>query len=208
MINIIIVDDHQILRSGLQLIFETIDDINVLATAADGKMGLAKINEFHPDLVLTDIRMPGMDGIELIKQLHDSQPNLPIVVLTTFDDQEPIQEALRLGAKGYLLKDADKTTILQTIRGAMKGDTYVEPRIAGKVFSAPHKKTFEIYLTPREHAILSRVAKGEHSKEIASQLKVSERTVKSHLTDIYDKLGVSSRAEAVGKGLKLKLIEL
>lgn len=208
MINLLIVDDHQILRAGLELIFETVDDITVIGTAADGEEGLRKATELHPDLVVTDIRMPKLDGIALIKALHETTPDLPVVVLTTFDDQKPIQEAMQLGAKGFLLKDADKATILRVIRGAMKGETYIEPRIAAKAFTAPKPVQPTVDLSQKEHTILTEVAQGYHSKEIAEDLEVSERTIKSHLTSIYNKLGVFTRAEAVAKALQLGLIEL
>lgn len=207
MIKLVIVDDHQIIRAGLELMFETIDDIEVLGTAADGQAGLAQIKQLQPDLVLTDIRMPKMDGIAMIKQLRETVPQLPVVVLTTFDDQEPIQQAMQLGARGFLLKDADKATIIKTIRGALQGETYLEPSIAGKAFAAKTDEP-EIILTPREYDVLTKVALGYHSKEIATDIHVSERTVKAHLTSIYNKLGVFSRAEAVAKALKLHLIEL
>lgn len=102
MIKLVIVDDHQIIRAGLELMFETMDDIEVLGTADNGVTGLAQITKLQPDLVLTDIRMPEMDGIELIKQLHQTTPNLPVVVLTTFDDQRPIQQAMQLGARLFV----------------------------------------------------------------------------------------------------------
>ncbi len=207
MIKVLIVDDHELLRAGLELIFETAADIEVVGTAADGQDGLEKARALKPNLVLTDIRMPKLDGIALIKQLHIETPNLPVVVLTTFDDQKPIQQAMQLGAKGFLLKDADKDTILNVIRGAIKGETFIEPRIAGKAFAASSPES-EIDLSPREHQILTEVAEGYHSKEIAADIGVSERTVKSHLTSIYNKLGVFSRAEAVAKALQLGLIEL
>lgn len=207
MIKLVIVDDHQIIRAGLELMFETMDDIEVLGTADNGVTGLAQITKLQPDLVLTDIRMPEMDGIELIKQLHQTTPNLPVVVLTTFDDQRPIQQAMQLGARGFLLKDADQATILKTILGAMKGETYLEPSIAGKAFTTS-TTTNEIVLTPREYDVLRQVAQGFHSKEIAETIGVSERTVKAHLTSIYNKLGVFSRAEAVAKALQLHLIDL
>lgn len=207
MIKLVIVDDHQIIRAGLELMFETMDDIEVLGTADNGVTGLAQITKLQPDLVLTDIRMPEMDGIELIKQLHQTTPNLPVVVLTTFDDQRPIQQAMQLGARGFLLKDADQATILKTIRGAMKGEMYLEPSIAGKAFTTS-ATTNEIVLTPREYDVLRQVAQGFHSKEIAETIGVSERTVKAHLTSIYNKLGVFSRAEAVAKALQLHLIDL
>ncbi|ANZ60942.1 response regulator transcription factor [Secundilactobacillus paracollinoides] len=208
MINLLIVDDHQILRAGLELIFETVTDINVVGTAADGEAGRQKVAALHPDLVITDIRMPKLDGIALIKSLHETNPDLPVIVLTTFDDQKPIQEAMQLGAKGFLLKDADKATILRVIRGAMKGETYIEPRIAGKAFAAPKPAQPTVVLSEKEHTILTQVAQGYHSKEIAEDLAVSERTIKSHLTSIYNKLGVFTRAEAVAKALQLVLIEL
>ncbi|MFC6254258.1 response regulator [Secundilactobacillus hailunensis] len=207
MIKVLIVDDHELLRAGLELIFETASDIEVIGTADDGQEGLDKVKELHPDLVLTDIRMPKLDGIALIEQLHVTDPDLPVVVLTTFDDQKPIQQAMQLGAKGFLLKDADKDTILNVIRGAIKGETFIEPRIAGKAFAQP-APTSDIELSTREHQILTEVAEGYHSKEIATDIGVSERTVKSHLTSIYNKLGVFSRAEAVAKALQLNLIEL
>lgn len=202
---LLIVDDHQILRAGLELIFETVPDIEVVGLAPDGQTGLDLVATTHPDVVLTDIRMPKMDGIALLKHLHATQPALPVVVLTTFDDQEPIQQAMQLGAKGFLLKDADQATILKVIRGAVKGETYLEPRIAGKAF-APQPPAID--LTLREQAVLTQVAQGLHSKEIAANLKVSERTIKAHLTSIYNKLGVFSRAEAVAKALQLNLIDL
>ncbi|KRK39472.1 response regulator [Loigolactobacillus bifermentans] len=205
MMKLLIVDDHQILRTGLELIFETVPDIEVVGLAENGVVGLALARQQHPDLVLTDIRMPQMDGITLLRQLRQEQPDLPVVVLTTFDDQAPIQQAMQLGAKGFLLKDADQATILKVIRGAVKGETYLEPRLTGKAF-APHPPAID--LTSREHAILTQVAQGLHSKEIASNLDVSERTIKAHLTSIYNKLGVFSRAEAVAKALQLNLIEL
>lgn len=208
MINVLIVDDHQLLRAGLELIFETVSDITVIGTAVDGEDGLDQVHQLQPDLVITDIRMPKLDGISLIKQLHDESPELPIVVLTTFDDQQPIQQAMQLGARGFLLKDADKETILNVVRGAMNGETYIEPRIASKAFAAAPTPATTIDLSPREHQILTEVAAGFHSKEIASDIGVSERTVKSHLTSIYNKLGVFSRAEAVAKALQLHLIDL
>ncbi|KRK98538.1 chemotaxis protein CheY [Secundilactobacillus odoratitofui DSM 19909 = JCM 15043] len=208
MINVLIVDDHQLLRAGLELIFETVSDITVIGTAVDGEDGLDQVHQLQPDLVITDIRMPKLDGISLIKQLHDESPELSIVVLTTFDDQQPIQQAMQLGARGFLLKDADKETILNVVRGAMNGETYIEPRIASKAFSATPAPATTIDLSPREHQILTEVAEGYHSKEIASDIGVSERTVKSHLTSIYNKLGVFSRAEAVAKALQLHLIDL
>ncbi|MCI1895153.1 MAG: response regulator transcription factor [Lactobacillus sp.] len=205
-IRVLIVDDHQILRTGLSLIMETTDGMEAVGTAVDGKDGLAKVEELSPDVVLTDIRMPNMDGIAMLRALRQDHPNLPVVVLTTFDDQEPIQQALKLGAKGFLLKDADKDTIIKTIQGAISGQIYVEPSLMGKAFaiSAAEKPK----LNERDTLILKMVAEGSRNIDIADTLHLSERTIKAHLTEIYNQLGVFTRAEAVAAALRDGLIEL
>lgn len=207
MIKVLIVDDHQILRTGLSLIMETTEDMQVVGEATDGRAGLNQVAALHPDVVLTDIRMPGMDGITMIGELHKTNPELPIVVLTTFDDQKPIQEAMRLGAKGFLLKDADKDTIVNTVRGAMNGQVFVEPSLMAKAF-APSSSATTVTLTDREHEILTLVAQGARNIDIAQKMHLSERTIKAHLTDVYSKLGVFTRAEAVAAALKDNLINL
>ncbi len=203
---VLIIDDHQILRTGLTMILETADDLEAIGSAVDGEEGLAKILELKPDVVVLDIRMPKMNGIELLQELQKRQISVPVVVLTTFDDQEPIQEVMKLGAKGFLLKDADRDTILNTIRGALKGQVFLEPQIAAKAFAPSSPSNFD--LTDREEEILTKVAQGYRNKEIADDLHLSERTIKSHLTDVYNKLGVFTRAEAVAFALQNNLIEL
>lgn len=203
---VLIIDDHQILRTGLTMILETADDLEAIGSAVDGEDGLAKILELKPDVVVLDIRMPKMNGIELLQELQKRQISVPVVVLTTFDDQEPIQEVMKLGAKGFLLKDADRDTILNTIRGALKGQVFLEPQIAAKAFAPSSPSNFD--LTDREEEILTKVAQGYRNKEIADDLHLSERTIKSHLTDVYNKLGVFTRAEAVAFALQNNLIEL
>lgn len=203
---VLIIDDHQILRTGLTMILETADDLEAIGSEVDGEDGLAKILELKPDVVVLDIRMPKMNGIELLQELQKRQISVPVVVLTTFDDQEPIQEVMKLGAKGFLLKDADRDTILNTIRGALKGQVFLEPQIAAKAFAPSSPSNFD--LTDREEEILTKVAQGYRNKEIADDLHLSERTIKSHLTDVYNKLGVFTRAEAVAFALQNNLIEL
>lgn len=205
-IRVLIVDDHQILRTGLSLIMETTDGMEAVGTAVDGQDGLAKVEELKPDVVLTDIRMPNMDGIAMLRQLAQSHPDLPVVVLTTFDDQEPIQQALRLGAKGFMLKDADKDTIVKTIQGAISGQVYVETSLMGKAFAAP--AAAKPQLNERDQQILKMVAEGSRNIDIADTLHLSERTIKAHLTEIYNQLGVFTRAEAVAAALRDGLIEL
>ncbi|WP_225049287.1 response regulator transcription factor [Lacticaseibacillus kribbianus] len=205
-IRVLIVDDHQILRTGLSLIMETTDGMEAVGTAVDGQDGLAKVEELTPDVVLTDIRMPNMDGIAMLRELAQTHPALPVVVLTTFDDQEPIQQALRLGAKGFMLKDADKDTIVKTIQGAINGQVYVEPSLMGKAFAAP--AAAKPQLNDRDQQILRMVAEGSRNIDIADTLHLSERTIKAHLTEIYNQLGVFTRAEAVAAALRDGLIEL
>lgn len=205
-IRVLIVDDHQILRTGLSLILETTDGMEVAGTAVDGADGLEQVERLRPDVVLTDIRMPRMDGIELLTKLHEGHPQLPVVVLTTFDDQEPIQRALALGARGFLLKDADKDTIIRTIKEATKGQVYVEPSLMGKAFATP--VVSKPQLTDRDQQILQMVAEGLRNVDIAQTLHLSERTVKAHLTEIYNQLGVFTRAEAVAAAVRTGIIEL
>jgi NarL family two-component system response regulator YdfI len=204
MTKVLIVDDHAVLRMGLSLILETTPDFEAAGFAENGRIGLAQVEALQPDLVLCDIRMPEMDGIEMIRQLHQTHPNLPVVVLTTFDDPEPIQQAMRLGARGYLLKDADKETIVNTLKQALVGTVSLSPELMTKAFAQPR---LTISLTPREHEILQQVAQGARNIDVAQELHLSERTIKAHLTSIYNRLGVESRAEAVAAALKLGLIE-
>ncbi|KRM61938.1 chemotaxis protein CheY [Paucilactobacillus vaccinostercus DSM 20634] len=204
-IKILIVDDHQILRNGLSLIMQTTQDMEVVGTAADGQEGLDQVKALNPDVVLTDIRMPGMDGITMLKEIRKRNPNLPVVVLTTFDDQKPIQEAMQMGAKGFLLKDAEKETIVKTIRTAFEGRVYIDPALMDKAF-APTMETAK--LTDQEHEILMMVADGDRNVDIADKMHLSVRTIKSHLTDIYGKLDVYTRAEAVAEGLRQGIITL
>ncbi|WP_203650024.1 response regulator transcription factor [Secundilactobacillus yichangensis] len=185
---------------------ETTDGIEAVGSAVDGEDGLAKVEELHPDVVLTDIRMPKMDGIAMLRELKQTHPELPVVVLTTFDDQEPIQQALRLGAKGFMLKDADKATIIKTIQGAINGQVYVEPSLMGKAFAAP--AAAKPKLNERNQQILTMVAEGSRNVDIAKTMHLSERTIKAHLTEIYNQLGVFTRAEAVAAALRDGLIDL
>ncbi|MCI1983940.1 MAG: response regulator transcription factor [Bifidobacteriaceae bacterium] len=212
MTRLLIVDDHPIVRTGLSLIFETIEGFEVVAEADDGAEALGKIEAYRPDIVLSDIRMPGMDGIEMLRKVRATYPDLPVVMLTTFDDQEPVQQAMALGANGFLLKDADKVTIVTALREALAGKVYLDPQIAGKAFQhAPEPERVavskdHIFLSAREQQILAAVAQGERNKDIAGLLNVSVRTVKSDLTTIYHKLDVYSRAEAVAVALSKGLI--
>lgn len=203
-IRVLITDDHIIVREGLRLILETADGIEVVGEAADGADCLRLVTDLTPDVVLMDLQMPGMDGITAIGHLRREHPEIAIVILTTFNEDEQMLQGLQAGAHGYLLKDTDRQALLDTITAAARGDTLLKPEILHRVLalrqskSDPHIPLGQASpLTDRELEVLQSVALGERNKEIAYKLGISERTVKAHLTNIYTKFGVDSRAAAV-----------
>ena len=200
-IRILVADDHLIIRQGLRLILETQEGFEMVGEAADGAEAVRLCAELHPDVVLMDLRMPGMDGLSAIERLRTEQPGIAVVILTTFNEDELMMHGLRLGAKGYLLKDTDRETLFNTIRAASRGETLLRPELMARVLalglatSAPVSTRTD--LTGRELEVLRGVAHGERSKEIALRLGITERTVKAHLASIYNRLGVDSRAAAI-----------
>ena len=207
-IRILIVDDHLIVREGLRLILETEMEFDLIGEASDGAEALALVEELNPHVILMDLRMPGMDGLTAIEHLRDSHPEISVVILTTFNEDELMRKGLGLGARGYLLKDTDRNTLFNTIRAAARGETLLKPEILEQLFGPkiPERRALEsegkIDLTDRELEVLTAVAEGERSKEIAYKLGITERTVKAHLSNIYGKLGVDSRAGAVSEAMR------
>ena len=200
-IRILVADDHLIIRQGLRLILETQAGFEMVGEAADGAEAVRLCVELHPNVVLMDLRMPGMDGLSAIERLRIEQPGIAVVILTTFNEDDLMMRGLRLGAKGYLLKDTDRETLFNTIRAASRGETLLRPEIMARVLAqgmatgAPASTQTD--LTGRELEVLRGVAQGERSKEIALRLGITERTVKAHLASIYSRLGVDSRAAAI-----------
>ncbi len=203
MIKILIADDHLIIRQGLRLILETENEFELMGEASDGVEALSLCKKLKPDVVLMDLRMPNMDGLTAIEKLRVEQPDIAVVILTTFNEDELMFRGLQAGAHGYLLKDTDRSTLFDTIRAAARGETLLKPEIMARVLSRTNasstqsKANESINLTEREQEVLEAVARGERSKEIAAHLGISERTVKAHLAGIYNKLGVDSRAAAI-----------
>ena len=201
-IRVLITDDHLIVREGLRLILETAPEIEVVGEANDGAACLRAVAEVAPDVVLMDLQMPGMDGITAIGHLRRDFPAVAIVILTTFNEDALMVQGLQAGARGYLLKDTDRTTLLDTIHAAARGETLLKPEILSRVLAAPQQPApaapvVALALTERELEVLRAAARGERNKEIAHALGISERTVKAHLASVFNKLGVDSRAAAV-----------
>ena len=204
-IRVLITDDHAIVRDGLRLILETTDHIVVVGEAANGKEALQRVAELQPDVVLMDLRMPEMDGLEAIRRLRVEHPDLAIIILTTYNEDEMMFHGLQAGARGYLLKDMERGALIDTIEAAARGETLLKPDILQRVLayhpqpaeSRPGPAGDEKLLTERELEVLRAAATGERTKEIARRLAITERTVKAHLTSVYTKLGVDSRAAAI-----------
>jgi two-component system, NarL family, response regulator YdfI len=212
-IRVLIVDDHSIVREGLKLILETADDIAVAGEAADGAEAVRLTGELRPDVVLMDLRMPGMDGLTALEQLRDRQLPGAVVILTTYNEDDLMRRGLRAGARGYLLKDTDRATLLNTIRAAARGETLLKPEVLARLLAQPNPPPTEHPLkggpdlTDRELEVLAGIARGERSKEIAARLGITERTIKAHLASIYNKLGVSGgRIEALNRARELGLL--
>jgi NarL family two-component system response regulator YdfI len=219
-IRVLVADDHLIIRQGLRLILETAEDFELVGEASDGAEAWQRAAELQPDVVLMDLRMPGVDGLTAIEHLRTEQPKVAVVILTTFNEDELMLRGLRAGAKGYLLKDTDRQTLFDTIRAAARGETLLKPEIMARLLAItqpgfstkapvrPEAQPAEKapLLTDRERQVLEGVARGERSKEIALRLGITERTIKAHLDSIYNKLGVDSRAAAVSAAMQRGLL--
>lgn len=211
MIRVMITDDHLIVREGLRLILETADGIELVGEGKDGAECLELVKQLNPQVILMDLQMPRMDGITAIEHLRKDYPEIAIVILTTYNEDDLMIRGLQSGARGYLLKDSSRENLIDTIQAAAKGETLLKPEILSRVLSkrvSPSKESasqIESILTERELEVLQSASRGERNKEIAYKLGITERTVKAHLQSIYQKFGVDSRAAAVaiaaGKGL-------
>ncbi len=212
---IILADDHPIVRKALRNDLEKEADFTVLAEAGDGEEAVKLVSELTPDIVVMDIGMPKINGIEATRQIKASQPDIIVLVLTVYDDVEHILGILESGADGYLTKNILVEDIIKSIRSVVAGETVLSPQVFQQVLkyalrhsTKPVRLDTGVKLTARELEILQLIARGISNKEIADELKISSRTVKSHMVDIFRKLDVSSRTEAVITSLRIGFINI
>jgi DNA-binding NarL/FixJ family response regulator len=201
---VLVVDDHALVRTGVANIISNEPDLQVVAEAGNGVEAIAAFERFHPDVTLLDLRMPVMEGVEAVRQIRLRDPNAKVIVLTTYDTDEDITRALKAGAKAYVLKDISASALIDCIHDVLAGKTYLAPTAAAKLAEGVAR----VQLTPRELSTLRLMADGRSNKEIANELGISERTVKTHLGHLFDKLGVTSRTEAVKVAARRGLVRL
>jgi DNA-binding NarL/FixJ family response regulator len=218
LVRVLIVDDHPVVRQGLQAVLSGDRHIRVVGEASNGEEAVEKAREVHPDVVLMDLRMPGMDGFEATRKLKDTLPATAVIVLTIYQDDAFVMEALRAGADGYLVKDAPKETILNAVHQALQGDAPITLRSPRHSYRHPPEPPRQLreptaefvlqeQLTPRELEVLRLVVQGHTNREIARHLGVAEITVKKHVQSILGKLGVADRTGAAIAAVRLGLVE-
>lgn len=199
---ILLCDDQAVIRDGLEMLLQLEKDFQVVGSAQDGFEAVELAAKKSPDLILMDLKMPGMNGIEATREICKKHPNIRILVLTTYDDDEWVFDAIRAGASGYLLKDTPRQKIIEAIRGTMDGKSFVDPAVAGKLLNqvvsnqTQPASVLTGKLTERELDVLRLLAKGMTNTDIAAQLHLSEGTVRNHVSAILEKLGVSDRTQA------------
>ncbi|XVQ06213.1 response regulator [Spirillospora sp. CA-255316] len=205
MIRILIADDHPIVRDGLRGAFANEADIEVTGEAADGREAVERAVREEVDVVLMDLRMPRMDGVQAITALRERSPGIRVLVLTTFDSETDVLPAVEAGATGYLLKDAPVEELLRAVRAAHRGEAVLSPSVAGRLMGQVRRPRGPD-LSGRELEVLQLVADGASNREAAAHLFISEASIKTHLQHIYDKLGVRDRAAAVGEAYRRGLL--
>lgn len=214
MIKVLICDDQEIVCEGLQRILESDQEINVIGIAHNGADALEQIEKSPPDLVLMDLKMPVMNGVIATRKVREKFPGVSILILTTFDDDEWLFDAIRSGASGYLLKDRPRSELIKAIKGTVNGESYIDPAVAGKLLnnvaqSLPSRPVSEeVILSDRELEVLRLLAMGLSNADIAKRLFLSEGTVRNYTSAIFAKLNVSDRTQAVVVALKTGLVDL
>ena len=196
MIRIVIADDHRVVRTGLEQLIGTFDDVEVVGSGVDGKEAVDICTAALPDVALIDLEMPILDGIEATRRILSASPSTSVIVFTSFSDRERILRAVDAGAIGYLLKDAEPDELHRAIRAAVRGEAPLAPKAAAALLAARSGSTRSPELTEREREVLRLVASGLANKQIARRLSISEKTVKGHLTRVFQAIGVTDRTQA------------
>ncbi len=197
MIKVLIADDHGLVRAGLTELVGTFVDVEVVGAATGGEEAVTMTLEHHPDIVLMDLEMPGVDGIQATQRIREQAPKTRVVILTSFSDRDRILKALDAGAVGYLLKDAEPAELARGIAAAARGESPLDPRAAGTVIAARSEvPASQAVVSDREREVLALLSRGMANKEIARHLGISEKTVKAHLTSIFRQIKVSDRTQA------------
>jgi NarL family two-component system response regulator LiaR len=211
-IRVLVADDHAVVRQGLRTFLDLQDDVEVVADVADGAAAVAAVHEHGPDVVLMDLVMPELDGVEAIRRIADERPATRVIALTSFLDDDKVLPAVRAGAAGYLLKDVGPEDLVRAIRTVHAGEALLHPAVAARlmeeVAGAPRRPAGEDDgLTAREHEVLAEIARGRSNKRIALELRISEATVKIHVSSVLRKLGVSDRTQAAVLAVRQGLVE-
>jgi DNA-binding NarL/FixJ family response regulator len=214
-IKILVVDDHEVVRDGISVMMGRQQDFAVVGEASNGLEAIEKVQDLHPDIVLMDLRMPQMNGVEAMRRIRSEDSEVKFIVLTTYDNDEYIFDAIEAGAKGYLLKDASREELFQAVRAVHQGESLIEPGVAAKILDRlaqlsrrSNQTSVAELLSDRETEVLQLMASGSPNKAIAAALSISESTVKTHVANIFQKLEVNQRTEAVTKAMSLGIIKL
>lgn len=211
-IRVLIADDHPVVREGLRTMLETEDDIRVVGQAEDGLDLVEKVRELKPDVILVDLQMPRLNGVEAIRAIKSENPNTNIIILTTYDYDEYIFEGITAGARGYLLKAVPRDELFNAIRVVSRGGSLIEPLVATRLLhkfsDLAKREAHDDVLSEREIEVLKLMAQGARNREIAERLCITERTAKAHVTSILQKLHASDRTEAVTRAYQRRIIQV
>ncbi|MCA0386388.1 MAG: response regulator transcription factor [Firmicutes bacterium] len=213
-IKVVIVDDHALIREGIKKLLELEESFDIVALAGDGVEALEVIEKVRPDVVLLDINMPNMNGIDCLKQIKAEYPDTKVVMLTIHEDAEYLIETINIGAEGYVLKDADVSSLVKAIQKVVQGEVYIHPTLSGilvREYKRKDKNNEELNgtaLTKREYEVIRLISKGHNNKEIAVELFISEKTVKNHVSNIFKKIKVTDRTQAALYAIKNNITKI
>ncbi len=201
-IHVLIADDHKLFREGLIALLDSVPEIEVVATAEDGRQAIELAAQHQPDIILMDLQMPGVNGIEATRQITQTSPHIGVIVVTMFEDDDSVFAAMRAGARGYILKGAGQSDVLRAVQAVSRGEALFGPSIAARLtnyFTSPQPVKSEAFpeLTDREREILELIAQGLGNAQIADTLTIAQKTVRNHVSNIFNKLHVTDRVQAV-----------